>query len=683
MTPARYLVTSALPYANGPIHIGHVAGAYLPADIYVRYLRARGREVLYICGTDEYGTAITETARRQGRAPLEVADEYHAVIRDGFAALGISFDNFSRTSRPVHTAIAQEFFTRLHDSGALRQATSLQLYDPELQRFLADRQVRGTCYHCGHTDAAGDQCEKCGKDIDPLQLKEPRSALSGATPEPRETKHWYFPLGEWQPWLRDYIATRKGWRPHVLGFCESWFQEELRDRAVTRDLDWGIPVPLPDHEGKVLYVWFDAPIGYISSTVEWAEQQGRPDAWKEWWLDREGTKLVHFIGKDNIFFHALLFPAMCEAHGAYVIAEDVPANEFLNLEGGKFSTSRNHAVWLHEVLARWSADDLRYYLTTILPENSDGDWKWADLRERVNGELNDNLGNFVQRTIKFIGQYFEAQVPTPGEFTEDDRALLAAAGAVGEQIGGLIEAYEFKRALRTVLELSGAANAYFQHQAPWKLRREDPPRAATVLHVCAQVCAALSVVLGPFLPAAQRRLWDLLQVESLAWDAAGEPLLAAGHGLVAEPTALFAKVTEEQIEAESARLSTKTEDAPAAAAEPEEEPIPELPLVTYDQFRATQLLTATVTAAERVPKADRLLKLQLDVGGKPRQILAGVAQYYEPEALVGQTIIIVANLEPRKMRGEISEGMLLAATDGDDVVLLTTMRPVRSGRQVS
>jgi methionyl-tRNA synthetase len=677
----RILVTSALPYANGPLHIGHVAGAYLPADIYVRYQRLKGRDVLYICGSDEYGTAITETARKEGRTPLEVADRYHAVIRDAFVALGIAFDNFSRTSRAVHTEVAQEFFLRLHGKGLLHQETSLQLYDPELGKFLADRQVRGTCYHCGSEDAAGDQCEKCGKDIDPLQLLHPRSVLSGATPVPRETSHWYFPLGEWQPWLKDYLASRQGWRAHVTGFCEGWFGEELRSRAVTRDLDWGIPVPLPDHEGKVLYVWFDAPIGYISSTKEWAERIGQPERWRDYWCDKEGTKLVHFIGKDNIFFHALLFPALCAAHGDYVIAQDVPANEFLNLEGAKFSTSRHHAVWLHDALSRWSPDYLRYYLTSILPETSDGDWKWADLRERCNTELNDNLGNFVQRTVKFIGQYHEAHVPPAAPFGAEDEALLARVLALPGEVGALLEAYEFKRALRALLTLTGEANAYFQHQAPWALRKTDPERCGTVLHVCAQVCATVAVCLRPFLPHAAERLAATLNLpDSLGWDDAGHCLLSAGHALVGEPAALFAKIPEEAIADEVARLGQPT--APVAEPTPAPAPMPAPVCVTYDQFRETQLLTATVVAAERVPKADKLLKLQLDVAGQPRQILAGIAQHYAPEALVGQTIIIVANLEPRKLRGEVSEGMLLAATEDDDVVILTTLRPVRSGLEV-
>ncbi len=680
MSIKRYLVTSALPYANGPIHIGHVAGAYLPADIFVRYLRARGEDVIYICGTDEYGTAITESARKQGLTPLEVATRYHEVIRDGFAALGISFDNFSRTSLPVHTETAQEFFLKLYHQGRLYQETVEQLYDPKLGQFLADRQVRGTCYFCGHDDAAGDQCEKCGKDIEPLKLISPRSVLSDGNPERRQTTHWYFPLGDWQPWLKEYLDSRTGWRPTVLGFCGGWFAEELRGRAVTRDLEWGIPVPLPDHEGKVLYVWFDAPIGYISSTREWAQKIGQPDRWQDYWLDKEGTKLVHFIGKDNTFFHALLFPALCQAHGDYVIATDVPANEFLNLEGQKFSTSRNHAVWLHDVLERWPADYVRYYLTTILPEASDSDWKWADLRERVNSELNDNLGNFVQRTLKFIAQYFAGQVPAPGELTAEDQAILAKAAATPAEVGALLSAYEFKRAVRQLLTLTTDANGYFQHEQPWKLRKEDPARCATVLWVCAQVCRTAAIGWAPVLPTAAQAIWSRLgltgEVAEQRWDSAAEPDLPAGQVIVADPQPVFEKVTEEAIAVEMERLSQPAAEAAAP------EPLPELPAITYDQFRQTQLLTATVVAAERVPKADKLLKLQLDVGGHPRQILAGVAQHYAPEDLVGQTIVIVANLEPRKLRGEVSEGMLLAATEDEDVVLLTTLRPVRSGLEV-
>ncbi|NUQ01063.1 MAG: methionine--tRNA ligase, partial [Armatimonadetes bacterium] len=526
MSVKRYLVTSALPYANGPIHIGHVAGAYLPADIFVRYLRALGREVVFIGGTDEYGTAITETARKQGLTPLEVATKYHEIIRDGFVKLGISFDNFSRTSLPVHTEVAQEFFFKLHGEGRLYQETTEQLYDPEVGKFLADRQVRGTCYFCGYEEAAGDQCEKCGKDIEPLKLIAPRSALSGATPERRVTTHWYFPLGDWQPWLREYIGSRQGWRPTVLGFCQGWFGEELRGRAVTRDLDWGIPVPLPGHEGKVFYVWFDAPIGYISSTREWAEKIGQPEKWKDYWHDREGTRLVHFIGKDNTFFHALLFPALCHAHGDYVVATDVPANEFLNLEGQKFSTSRNHAVWLHEALERWPADYLRYYLTTILPESADSDWKWADLKERVNSELNDNLGNFVQRTAKFVAQYFDAKLPPAAAWSDDDQALLEQAARLPQELGALLEAYEFRRAARCLLALSGEANGYFQRQAPWRLRKDDPARCGTVLHVCCQVCRTLAICAAPFVPTAAQRIWERLglggEVAAQPWSAAAE-----------------------------------------------------------------------------------------------------------------------------------------------------------------
>ncbi len=676
MNIQRYLVTSALPYANGPIHIGHVAGAYLPADIYVRYLRARGEEVIFICGSDEYGTAITETARKLGETPIAVADRFHEVIRDGFERLRISFDNFSRTSRQVHTEVAQEFFLRLYEKGLLETRTTEQLYDPEVGKFLADRQIRGTCNYCGHDDAAGDQCEKCGKAIDPLELGNPRSVLSGAALERRETTHYYFPFDRYQAWLEQYLGSREGWRPQVIGFCEGYFKEGLRARPVTRDLDWGIPVPLPDHEGKVLYVWFDAPIGYISSTKEWAEKIGQADKWREYWCDHEGTKLVHFIGKDNTVFHALLFPSWCHAHGDYVVATDVPANEFLNLEGQKFSTSRNHALWLHDILDRWPADYLRYYLTTILPETADSDWKWADLRERVNSELNDNLGNFVQRALKFIAQYTDGRVPAAGGLRDDDRQVLARAAALPGELGELLAAYEFKRAVRHLLSLSTEGNGYFQRQKPWELRKSDPERCATVLHVCAQLCRTLAICLAPFLPESAQRIWSRLGLEGIVaeqpWDSAAEPAVAAGQVIVEDPQPIFWKVTEEQIAAEMARLGGVVP----------EEPVAEVPTISYEQFAQLDLRTARVVAAERVPGADKLLKLQLDVGGVPRQILAGVAQFYAAEELVGQTIVIVANLEPRKLRGELSEGMLLAADAGDGPVLLTTVTDIASGAKI-
>ncbi|MBI2299043.1 MAG: methionine--tRNA ligase, partial [Armatimonadetes bacterium] len=587
MNAKRYLVTSALPYANGPIHIGHVAGAYLPADIYVRYLRAKWSAVVFICGTDEYGTAITETARRQGRTPIEVADEFHVVIRDGFERLGISFDNFSRTSRQVHTEVTQEFFLKLHGKGLLRQVTTEQLFDPEVDKFLADRQIRGTCPYCGNEDAAGDQCEKCGKAIDPLELGGPRSALSGAGLERRATTHWYFPFEQFQPWLQEYLGSREGWRPQVLGFCQGYFTEGLRARPVTRDLEWGIPVPLPGHEGKVLYVWFDAPIGYISSTKEWAERIGQPDKWREYWCDQEGTKLVHFIGKDNTVFHALLFPAWCHAHGDYVIAEDVPANEFLNLEGQKFSTSRNHAVWLHDVLDRWPADVLRYYLTTILPETSDSDWKWADLRDRVNGELNDNLGNFAQRTLKFVASYHGARVPAAGELTDDDRNLLARTAALPGEVGGWIERYEFRQALRALLALGTEANGYFQRQQPWQLRRSDPARCGTVLSTCLQVCRAVSVCAAPFIPESAQKLWESLgepgRVDQAGWDDAGTAVLPAGQATAGEPQPLFGKVTEEQVADEVSRLGGLVA-APAEVEVTVEQPVAEPEYINYEHF---------------------------------------------------------------------------------------------------
>ncbi|HIE50250.1 MAG TPA: methionine--tRNA ligase [Armatimonadetes bacterium] len=681
----RLLVTSALPYANGPVHLGHLAGAYLPADIYVRYHRLKGTEVLYICGTDEYGTTITESARKQGTTPQAIADRYHQVIREAFAGVGISFDNFSRTSRPVHTRQTQEFFLRLYEKGLLKQKTEQQLYDPQIGQFLADRQVVGTCHHCGYEKAYADQCESCGKAIDPRQLKNPRSLLSGATPEVRETTHWYFPLGEWQPQLEEWLENKSHWKPNVLNFCRNYFAEGLQDRAITRDLDWGVPVPLRGWEGKVLYVWFDAPIGYISSTIEWAEQIGQPDQWKEYWCDREGTKLVHFIGKDNIFFHALLFPAMCMAYGNYVLASEVPANEFLNLEGDKFSTSRGWAVWLHEYLQRFDPDPLRYYLTCIMPELADSDFVWRDFQERNNAELADTLGNFVQRALTFVHRYFAGQVPAAGSLREADRALLAAAATAPALLGEALERFEFKKAVRTLMDLPQAGNVYFQQQAPWEVRKTDPARCGTILNTCLQVCRTLAVVMFPFLPFAAEKLWRQLnlpgKVEEQSWDKAGEPLVPVGHPLN-RPEILFPKIEDERIEAEVARLHA----AAAEAAQGEEKkPMsvkPPAELISPAEFSRLDLRIARVEAAERVPGTDRLLKLKINLGEERRQIVAGLAHIYPPEEMVGKLIVVVANLQPARIRGVESQGMLLAAQEGEDIVLLIPESDIAPGAKV-
>jgi len=729
----RLLVTSALPYANGPVHLGHLAGAYLPADIYVRYHRLKGSDVIYICGTDEYGTTITESARKQGTTPRAIADRYHQEIREAFARVGMSFDHFSRTSRPVHTEQTQAFFLRLFERGVLRQKTEQQLYDPELNQFLADRQVTGTCPFCRYPQAKGDQCEKCGKAMDPLQLENPRSELSGATPVVRETTHFYFPLGEWQPQLQEWLGKRSHWKPNVLNFCHNYFAEGLQDRAVTRDLEWGIPVPLAGWEGKVLYVWFDAPIGYISSTIEWAAERGEPDRWKEYWCDRDGTRLVHFIGKDNIFFHALLFPAMCMAHGEYVLADEVPANEFLNLEGDKFSTSRGWAVWLHEFLERFPPDPLRYYLTCIMPELSDSDFQWRDFQDRNNTELADTLGNFVQRTLTFVERYFGGRVPAPGDLCPADRELLEKAAATLQAIGDLLEQFEFKKAVRALMELPQAGNVYFQQQEPWRTRRDDPARCATTLYVGVQVCRTLAVAMAPFLPFTAERLGRMLNlpgpIAAQRWDQAAQPL-PAGQALQ-PPEILFPKIDDQAIEAEIARLvqsvaqcdeatarealaacgwSAKTaivmlqgnQPASEAAAllerhhgslwtalnalQEEKKAVssgepgpPKKALISMEEFNRLDLRIARVEAAERVPGTDRLLRMQIALGDERRQIVAGLAHLYPPEQMVGKLIVVVANLQPAKLRGVESQGMLLAAQEGERVVLVSPEADIAPG----
>lgn len=736
MEKKRLLVTSALPYANGPVHLGHLAGAYLPADIYVRYHRLKGTDVIYICGTDEYGTSITESARKQGTTPQAIADRYHQEIRDAFAGVGMSFDNFSRTSRPVHTRQTQAFFLRLFEKGVLRQKTEQQLFDPELNQFLADRQITGTCPFCRYPQAKGDQCEKCGKAMDPLRLENPRSELSGATPVVRDTTHFYFPLGEWQPQLEEWLKGRSHWKPNVLNFCYNYFAEGLQDRAVTRDLEWGVPVPLEGWEGKVLYVWFDAPIGYISATIEWAEQQGTPERWKDYWCDLEGTRLVHFIGKDNIFFHALLFPAMCRAHGDFVLADEVPANEFLNLEGDKFSTSRGWAVWLQEFLERFPPDPLRYYLTSIMPELSDSDFQWRDFQDRNNTELADTLGNFVQRTLTFVERYFDRQVPPPGELIPADRELLAKAADTPRLIGELLEQFEFKKALRTLMDLPQAGNVYFQQQEPWRTRRDDPERCATTLYVGVQVCRTLAVAMAPFLPFTAERLGRILNlpgpITEQRWDQAAQPL-PAGH-LLQSPEILFPKIEDSAIEAEIVRLvqsvaqcaeatarealarcagSAKTaivmivghqgpEEAAAllerrhgslwtalntlqeekeAGSQGQKEPAQKA-LISIEEFNRLDLRVARVEAAERVPGTDRLLRMQITMGDEERQIVAGLAHLYPPEKIVGKLIVVVANLQPAKLRGVESQGMLLAAQDGDQVIIISPEADIAPGSVV-
>lgn len=681
----RILVTSALPYANGPIHIGHLAGAYLPADLYVRYQRLKGRDIVYICGSDELGVAIMMRAQTQGISPKEIVDHYHPMIRDSFERFGMSFDYYGRTTSDVHRETSQDFFRRLDSKGVFKLKTDEQLYDPEAGIFLADRFIRGTCPVCGYEDAYGDQCERCGSSLSPTELIEPRSVLTDAKPELRESTHWYLPLGDFQKQLEEWIGTHPEWKPNVLGQIKSWFSDGLRDRAITRDVPWGVPVPEDvaeregvDAKGKVIYVWFDAPIGYISATKEWALQSGDPDRWKTFWQDQE-TKLVHFIGKDNIVFHCLMFPAMLMAYGDYVLPDNVPANEFLNIEGKKLSTSRGWAVWLHEYLERFPPDLLRYALAVTLPETKDADFSWRDFQGRVNSELADVLGNFVNRTITFADRYFDGKVPPLDNPSEIDIQTLRQLASYPEKIGNAYEGFRTREAVFETMNLARLGNKYFNDTEPWHTRKTDLRVAGNTIHVSLQICAALSVLMEPVIPfsaSTLRRMLNFTSVRSsvpqvqaeggTGWDDAAEPLLPAGHKL-GKPEILFVKVEDEVIQAEIDRLGS-----PAAEQEPESAPVTdELPYadlkeeINYDDFAKLDLRLGTVVTAERIPGATKLLKLEVDLGVEKRQILAGVAEQMAPEDLVGQRVVVVANLAPRKIRGLESQGMLLMSEDRD------------------
>jgi methionyl-tRNA synthetase len=694
--PARILVTSALPYANGPAHIGHLAGAYLPADIYVRYQRLMGRDVVFICGSDEHGVPIVLRARAEGVSPQQVVDRYHVQLRDGFAAFGMSFDYYGRTSSALHRETSQEFFRHMAARQAFVHKTESQLYDPVAQMFLADRFVRGTCPSCGYTDAYGDQCERCGRSLSPKELIDPRSAITDAKPELRDTTHWYLQLAHMQPWLSEWLGTHSDWKSNVLGQAKSWLAEGLTDRSMTRDQAWGVPVPADVAEragvaaaGKVLYVWFDAPIGYISATREWANEQGEPERWKKYWQS-EDTQLVHFIGKDNIVFHCLIFPAMLKLHGGYVLPENVPANEFLNLEGDKVSKSRDWAVYVHDILERFPADYVRYAILSVLPETKDSDFSFKEMQARVNNELADTFGNLVNRAVKFVTQYLDGRVPACGELDAADEQMLRAIAEAPAKIGALIEQYHFREAGAAMMGLARDANKYFNDAAPWATRKTDTVRCATTLHVALQVCAALSIVCEPLLPFTAQKLRAMLGIQGvrssmraerergLGWLDAAKPLLIAGQPLGA-PEILFSKLEDETIAAEIARLEAKN----APAARPDEAARPsiraastasvEIPadavyaalseVITYDDFAKLDLRVATVLAAERIEKSTKLLKCQLDLGFERRQVLAGIGEQLAPEDIVGRRLIVVANLAPRKMMGLESQGMLLMAKD--------------------
>ena len=654
----RTLVTTALPYANGPVHIGHLAGVYVPADIYVRYKRMKGDEVLFIGGSDEHGVPIAIKAKAEGVSPQEVVDRYHALIKESFARLGIDFDIYSRTTSETHEKTASAFFTKLYESGKLIEQTSEQYYDPEAKQFLADRYITGTCPHCHNERAYGDQCEACGTSLSATDLIDPHSAISGAKPELRETKHWYLPLGDYESFLREWILEgHKEWKPNVYGQCKSWLDLGLQPRAVTRDLDWGIPVPLQGAEGKVLYVWFDAPIGYISNTKELL-----PDSWRTWWCDPE-TRLIHFIGKDNIVFHCIIFPAMLKAEGSFNLPDNVPANEFLNLEGDKISTSRNWAIWLHEYLDEMPGkeDVLRYVLTANAPETKDNDFTWRDYQARNNNELVAIYGNFVNRALVLTHKYFDGKVPPLGRLTEIDEEMLREVAAIPAELDDQLEHFHFREALKTAMQLARIGNKYLADTEPWKVIKSDPDRVATILHLALQLVGNLSIAFAPFTPFSTRRLLAMLQVEEggFAFSRFGATdLLSEGHQL-GTPELLFEKIEDEVIQAQLDKL------AAIKKLNEEQNRHPEALLedVPFDTFTKSDMRAGRILACEKVPKADKLLRFSIDDGMGGRTIVSGIAQYYKPEELVGKTVAFVANLPVRKIRGVESQGMILSVED--------------------
>lgn len=655
----RTLITTALPYANGPVHIGHLAGVYVPADIYARYLRLKGEEVLMIGGSDEHGVPITIRAQKEGITPQDVVDRYHAIIKDGFERLGITHDIYSRTSSATHHEHASEFFRKLYDKGEFIEKTSQQYYDEQANQFLADRYITGTCPHCNNERAYGDQCESCGTSLAPTDLINPKSAITGNTPVLRETKHWYLPLDKHESFLREWILEgHKEWKSNVYGQCKSWLDMGLQPRAVSRDLDWGIPVPVEGAEGKVLYVWFDAPIGYISNTKELL-----PDTWETWWKS-EDTKLVHFIGKDNIVFHCIVFPAMLKAEGSYILPENVPANEFLNLEGDKISTSRNWAVWLHEYLDEFPGkqDVLRYVLTANAPETKDNDFTWKDFQARNNNELVAIYGNFVNRALVLTNKYFEGKVPALGELTDYDKETIAEVQAIKATIEKELDTYHFREALKTAMNLARIGNKYLADTEPWKLAKTDMSRVATILNISLQITANLTIVFSPFLPFSSEKLLRMLDVnEAFSWDSLGSmDLLSVGHQ-IATAELLFEKIEDSTIEAQIEKLQATK--AANELAERKAEPIAQD--IQFDDFLKLDIRVGTVLECSKVPKADKLLQFKIDDGLGGRTIVSGIAKHYQPEELIGKQVCFIANLPPRKLKGIESQGMILSAEDLD------------------
>ena len=676
---ARYTVTSALPYANGPIHIGHLAGVYVPADIYARYLRMKGEDVIFIGGSDEHGVPITIKARAEGVSPQVIVDRYHEMIKKSFEDFGISFDVYSRTSAPVHHQTASEFFEKLYHDGKFIEKTTEQYYDEETKQFLADRYITGTCPHCGYEKAYGDQCENCGTSLSPLELINPKSALSGNVPVLKETKHWYLPLDQYEDWLKEWILEghKDDWKTNVYGQVKSWIDHGLKSRAVTRDLDWGVKVPVKGAEGKVLYVWFDAPIGYISATKEWSEKTGKD--WKPYWKD-EDTKLVHFIGKDNIVFHCIIFPVMLHAEGTYIVPDNVPANEFLNLENDKISTSRNWAVWLHEYLEEFPGkqDVLRYVLTANAPETKDNDFTWRDFQARNNNELLAIFGNFVNRTLVLTRKYFDGIVPEAGEPDEEARQVIKAIAGYPETIASSIDRYRFREALNELMNLARLGNKYLTDMEPWKLIKTDEEKVKTILNVSLQIAANLAILSEPFLPFTAEKLRNMLNLPEMKWDEAGSAdILKAGHQLN-KPEFLFEKIEDAAIEAQIKKLmDTKKENEKVTTVKPQKEEI------TYEDFMKMDIRTATILEAEKVPKTDKLIKLKIDTGIDQRTIVSGIAKYYNAEDIVGQKICVLVNLAPRKLRGIVSQGMILMAEDTEGrLCFVTPSEDIMNGSEV-
>ncbi len=671
----RTLITTALPYANGPVHIGHLAGVYVPADIYARYLRMNGKDVVMIGGSDEHGVPITLKAKKEGVTPQDIVDKYHTIIKDSFQRFGILFDVYSRTTTDTHHETASEFFKTLYDKGAFVEKTSEQFYDEENKQFLADRYITGTCPHCNSEGAYGDQCESCGTSLNATDLISPKSTISGNVPVRKETKHWYLPLDKYEGWLKEWILEgHKEWKVNVYGQCKSWIDSGLHPRAVTRDLDWGVPVPVADAEGKVLYVWFDAPIGYISATKELT------DEWEKYWKDEE-TKMVHFIGKDNIVFHCIIFPSMLKAEGSYILPENVPANEFLNLEGDKISTSRNWAVWLHEYLEEFPGkeDVLKYVLTANAPETKDNDFTWKDFQARNNNELVAVLGNFVNRALVLTNKYYNGVVPAAGELNETDRTTLAELTKIKAAVEKSLESYRFREALKFAMDMARLGNKYLADEEPWKVVKTDPERVKTIMNTCLQITANLTIVFEPFLPFTTQKLRGFLNIENQVWDVLGKTdLLPEGHQ-IEKPELLFEKIEDKTIEAQVKKLldTKKANEMAEATAAPFKENI------QFDDFAKMDIRIGTIIAAEKVAKTKKLLKLEVDTGIDKRTVVSGIAEYYQPEEIIGKQVSILVNLAPKNLRGIESQGMILMAEDADGALrFVSPADVVKNGSEV-